>query len=73
MAWNEPTGGSNKPKDPWGGNNSNQGPPDLDEALKKLQAKLQGLLVVAVAVGVAHPVGEVALPSPARWWRCWWF
>lgn len=43
MAWNEPTGGGNKPKDPWGGNNSNQGPPDLDEALKKLQAKLQGL------------------------------
>ena len=43
MAWNEPKGGSNKPKDPWGGDNSNQGPPDLDEALKKLQAKLQGL------------------------------
>ena len=43
MAWNEPTGGSNKPKDPWGGNNSNQGPPDLDEVLKNLQAKLQGL------------------------------
>jgi membrane protease subunit HflK len=43
MAWNEPTGGGNKPKDPWGGSNSNQGPPDLDEALKKLQAKLQGL------------------------------
>ena len=43
MAWNEPTGGGNKPNDPWGGNNSNQGPPDLDEALKKLQAKLQGL------------------------------
>ena len=43
MAWNEPTGGSNKPKDPWGGNNSNQAPPDLDEVLKNLQAKLQGL------------------------------
>ena len=43
MAWNEPKGGSNKPKDPWGGDNSNQGPPDLDEALKKLQAKLQSL------------------------------
>jgi membrane protease subunit HflK len=42
MAWNEPGGGNNKPKDPWGGDN-NQGPPDLDEALKKLQAKLGGL------------------------------
>jgi membrane protease subunit HflK len=41
MAWNEPGGGSNKPKDPWGG--GNQGPPDLDEALRKLQAKLGGL------------------------------
>jgi len=41
MAWNEPGGGNNKPKDPWG--SGNQGPPDLDEALKKLQAKLGGL------------------------------
>ena len=41
MAWNEPGGGNNKPKDPWGG--GNQGPPDLDEALKKLQEKLGGL------------------------------
>ncbi|MFT6958067.1 MAG: membrane protease subunit HflK [Halieaceae bacterium] len=41
MAWNEPGGGDNKPKDPWGG--GNQGPPDLDEALKKLQEKLGGL------------------------------
>ena len=41
MAWNEPGGGKNQ--DPWGsgGNNGNrggkQGPPDLDEALRKLQ------------------------------------
>ena len=41
MAWNEPGGGNNKPKDPWSG--GNQGPPDLDEALKKLQKKLGGL------------------------------
>lgn len=39
MAWNEP--GGNKPKDPWGG--GDQGPPDLDEALKKFQEKIQGL------------------------------
>jgi membrane protease subunit HflK len=41
MAWNEPGGGNNKPKDPWGG--GDQGPPDLDDALKKLQEKLGGL------------------------------
>lgn len=39
MAWNEP--GGNRPRDPWGGND--QGPPDLDEALKKLQQRLGGL------------------------------
>ena len=33
MAWNEPGGGNNKPKDPWGGGDQ-QGPPDLDEALR---------------------------------------
>ena len=36
MAWNEPGGG----KDPWGGNRNDQGPPDIDEALKKLKEKL---------------------------------
>ncbi|MEY8248277.1 MAG: FtsH protease activity modulator HflK [Bermanella sp.] len=48
MAWNEP-GGGNKDKDPWGGSNNNnnrggnQGPPDLDESLKQLMDKLNGL------------------------------
>ena len=42
MSWNEPGGGNNNPKDPWGGGD-NQGPPDLDEALKKLQEKLGGM------------------------------
>ena len=41
MAWNEPGGGNNNPKDPWG--SGNQGPPDLDEALKKFQDKIRGL------------------------------
>lgn len=49
MAWNEPGGG----KDPWGNNNGNggndnrggkrgdnQGPPDLDEAIKQLMDKI---------------------------------
>ena len=40
MAWNEP-GGNNQ--DPWGGKRNNEGPPDLDEALKKFQDKLNGL------------------------------
>ena len=40
MAWNEP--GNQKDRDPWGGKNSggNQGPPDLDEAIRKLQGQL---------------------------------
>ncbi|MEM9255699.1 MAG: FtsH protease activity modulator HflK [Pseudomonadota bacterium] len=41
MAWNEPGGGKNNSQDPWG--NGNQGPPDLDEALKKLQERLGGM------------------------------
>ena len=40
MAWNQP-GGSNG-KDPWG-QRGNQGPPDLDEIVKKIQQKLGGL------------------------------
>lgn len=44
MAWNEP-GGSGKDKDPWGGGNGsdNQGPPDLDEVVKKMQEKFGSL------------------------------
>ena len=41
MSWNEPGGGNNRPRDPWGGND--QGPPDLDEAIKKLQQRISGL------------------------------
>ena len=40
MAWNEP--GGNKPKDPWGGG-GDQGPPDLDEALKNLKDKINSV------------------------------
>lgn len=43
MAWHEPGGGDNKPKDPWQGNKSNQsGPPDFDEVLGNLSKKLGG-------------------------------
>ncbi|NOX75823.1 MAG: FtsH protease activity modulator HflK [Gammaproteobacteria bacterium] len=42
MAWNEPGGSGNK--DPWGGRGGkDQGPPDLDEVVKKLQEKLGNL------------------------------
>ena len=40
MAWNEPGGGN---KDPWGQGGGNQGPPDLDEVIRKMQAKLGGV------------------------------
>lgn len=41
MAWNEPGGGN---KDPWSGRGGNdQGPPDLDEVVRKLQERLGGL------------------------------
>lgn len=41
MAWNEP-GKGGKDRDPWSTNKggNNQGPPDLDEALKSLMSKL---------------------------------
>ena len=57
MAWNEPGD-----EDPWGGNRGNNGPPDIDEALKKLAEKFQffggggsggsikGLLPIVLAV-----------------------
>jgi membrane protease subunit HflK len=40
MAWNEPGGGN---KDPWSGKGGDQGPPELDEVVRKLQEKLGGL------------------------------
>ncbi|MEX0607132.1 MAG: FtsH protease activity modulator HflK [Halofilum sp. (in: g-proteobacteria)] len=41
MAWNEPGGG----KDPWGnrGGGGDGGPPDLDEAFRKLKQRLSGM------------------------------
>ena len=42
MAWNEP-GGGNKDRDPWGSGGGDKGPPDLDEAFRKLQKQLAGL------------------------------
>ncbi|MBL8250256.1 MAG: FtsH protease activity modulator HflK [Candidatus Competibacter sp.] len=41
MAWNEPGGGN---RDPWSGGGRDQGPPDLDEVIRKLSAKFGALL-----------------------------
>ena len=41
MAWNEPGGGN---RDPWSGGGRDQGPPDLDEVVRKLSNKLGALL-----------------------------
>jgi membrane protease subunit HflK len=40
MAWNEPGGDG---KDPWGHRKKEQGPPDLDDIVNKLQDKLGGI------------------------------
>jgi membrane protease subunit HflK len=43
MAWNEPgKDDDRKDKDPWSGNNQD-GPPDLDEVVKKMQQKFGGI------------------------------
>ncbi|CAK0758714.1 regulator of FtsH protease [Gammaproteobacteria bacterium] len=43
MAWNEP--GGSRGRDPWSGrnNDNDQGPPDLDEVVRKMQERLGGL------------------------------
>ena len=40
MAWNDPDGNG---RDPWGKRKGDQGPPDLDEVVRKMQEKLGGL------------------------------
>ncbi len=41
MAWNEPGGGN---RDPWSGGGRDQGPPDLDEVVRKLSDRFNSLL-----------------------------
>ena len=41
MGWNEPPGG--KDKDPWGNRGNGEGPPDLDEIVRKMQQGFGGL------------------------------
>ena len=59
MAWNEPGGG--KDRDPWGNRRREGSPPDLDEVIRKLQAKLKGLFGGATGGG-----GGPARGAPAR-------
>lgn len=40
MAWND---SNDNNRDPWGGRRNEQGPPDLDEVVRKMQEKLGGL------------------------------
>ena len=42
MGWNEPPGGK-KDKDPWGNRGNGEGPPDLDEIVRKMQKGIGGL------------------------------
>ena len=41
MAWNEPGGGN---RDPWSGGGRDQGPPDLDEVVRKLSDRFNNLI-----------------------------
>ncbi len=54
MAWNEPGGGN---KDPWSGKGGDQGPPDLDEVVRKLQERLGGLFGGKKKPGGSEPGG----------------
>ncbi len=63
MAWNEPPGGKNGGRDPWGNRGGNDGPPDLDELLRRLQRSFGGLF----GGGPTGPsVGGPGLP-PLYW------
>jgi len=59
MAWNEPPGG-NKGKDPWGNRGNGEGPPDLDEIVRKMQRGIGGLFGNG-------PAGVGGGPSSLNW------
>ncbi|MCB1752880.1 MAG: FtsH protease activity modulator HflK [Gammaproteobacteria bacterium] len=63
MAWNEP-GGDNK--DPWSGKGGDQGPPDLDEVVKKMQEKLGGLFGGRKGPRSVGPGGSTPMPGPGN-------
>ena len=57
MAWNEPGGG--KDRDPWG-NRDEQGPPDLDEAFRKLQNSLSDMFGGGSGGGSGGPAKPIS-------------
>ena len=59
MAWNEPPDG-NKGKDPWGNRGKDEGPPDLDELVRKMQRGFGGLFGNG-------PAGVGGNQSPLNW------
>ena len=61
MGWNEPPGG-NKGKDPWGNRGNGDGPPDLDEIVKKMQRGFGGLFG-----GGPRNVGRGSGGNPLIW------
>ena len=65
MGWNEPPDGNNG-KDPWGNNggkkNNGDGPPDLDEIVRKMQEGLGGIFGKKSSNGAGNG-GGAALPT----------
>lgn len=62
MAWNEPGGGN---KDPWSGKGPDQGPPDLEEVVRKLQKRFGGLFG-SKGRGPGGPGGGGGSPGAGR-------
>lgn len=58
MAWNDPDGNN---RDPWGGRKGDDGPPDLDAVVRKMQDKLGGLF------GGRRPSGAGPGGSKSPW------
>jgi len=55
MAWNEPGGGK---RDPWGSGGGNDGPPDLDEVVRKLRERMGSLFGGRSGRGVGAGAGK---------------
>lgn len=60
MAWND---SNNNDRDPWGGRRNEQGPPDLDEVVKKMQEKLGGLFGGGSRGGRQRPSSSGETPA----------